>query len=77
MRRDVSAVVFVVEPLRRMSSVANRVHRLSFVGNRTPETASFARGLVTIDDESGQWDVITDVLGSKQINHIKQLSMVL
>ena len=36
----ITTLPFVIEPLRRMSYVANEVHKLLFAGNRTLEIAS-------------------------------------
>lgn len=68
-----------VGPLRRISSVAKQVQWLSLVGGRIAETAPRTElfpGLVTADDELGNWNVMTDTMASKEINHVKQLTVV-
>lgn len=69
-----------VVPLRRINFVAKRVQRLSFSGELNSrdrfEDRALPGGLITANDELGQWDVVTDTLGSKEIDHVKQLAVV-
>jgi hypothetical protein len=37
---------------------------------------AFARRLIPTNDKLRQWNIMTDALGSKKINHIEELPMV-